>query len=189
MNHLIKNTTIGFNLKRAICYNYLEENLSKKCFGIFEMTLAKLRLDFRILDNARHLLLIFLNTWKFIILTISFLDCFLLDPILLNIKNYFADFVNLFLIILIVVVRIRRKRGTACSPRILVGGMGRSSKFASNHILADEVFGKVSQNLNDLVRIVMKTFSDFNWLTSNDKLTKHVVFLTVVIWWVGPSCL
>ena len=50
--------------------------------------------------------------------------------------------------------RIRRKRATGCTPKILVSGITKTSKastnFISNHILPDDVFAKVSQNLDDI---------------------------------------
>ncbi len=53
MNHLIRNTTIGFNLKIAICNNYLDENHSGQCFSLLEKALSKLKRAFNALDDTR----------------------------------------------------------------------------------------------------------------------------------------
>ena len=137
MNHLIRNTTIGFNLKIAICNNYLDENRSGKCFSFLEKALLKLKSVFHDLDDSRFcsfvrkfkwLLLLKLMTGDFAIVTA-------LRKILFS-------------------IRIRRKRATGCVPKLLVGGMTKSSKastrFVSNHVLPDEVFGKVVHNLDDV---------------------------------------
>ena len=53
MNHLIGNTTIGFNLKIAICNNYLVEKISGKCFSLLEKALLKLKAAFNVFDDIR----------------------------------------------------------------------------------------------------------------------------------------
>ena len=63
MNHLIRNTTIGFNLKIAICNNYLDEKRSGKCFSLLEKALFELKSVFHALDDSRFCSLIRKFKW------------------------------------------------------------------------------------------------------------------------------
>ena len=54
MQHLTRNTTLGFNLKVAICFNFLQEDESQKCVGLLDRVMQKLKSVFNILDNIRY---------------------------------------------------------------------------------------------------------------------------------------
>ena len=59
MQHMIRNTTIGFNLKIAICFNFLQEDVSQKCVIFLDAVMHKLKSNFNILDNIRYTFLPF----------------------------------------------------------------------------------------------------------------------------------
>jgi len=54
MGHIVKNSTLGFNLKTALCFTYLAQDRVQRCFRSLESAVAKLKAAFRVLDNTRY---------------------------------------------------------------------------------------------------------------------------------------